>query len=308
VSEADGRAVNRLLWLTGLAVLGVAGTGVWAATSARAPRSDDPCAEQTTVLSELWDDDAKLRLAERVEALGPEFDPDGMVAEFDAWVAAWTWTRIDACRRAEADGRHFDALAPAALCLQRRSERFAAAIDLIRDGELEVAKQAQAFVAALEDPAPCLDHNYIRYELPLPPSPGRLVPALVMQQRLAEVELLMAGGLDKRARERIAEIEDAVAESGHLPSIAKFELLRFENLTQQERRHPAELQRITEAVGVAERAGADPLAARLLVAQLETLGHQHPMAALVETYAEGKVIRSDDAFAAEALARWRARR
>ena len=297
-----------LLWGTGLVVVGVAGTGVWVAASARVPETEDPCANQVTALTELWDEEAKVRLGDRIEALGPEFDRGALVAELDAWVDGWTWTRIDACRRDEADGKHFDALAPAALCLQRRSERFNAAVDLIRDGELEVARQAKAFVAALEDPAPCLDRNYTRYELPMPPSPGRLVPALVMQQRLAEIELLMAGGLDSRVRERLGEVEEAMIDSGHLPSIAKFELLRFENLSPQERRHPAELQRITEAVGVAERAGADPLAARLLVLQLEALGRHHPMAAMVETYAEAKVIRSDDEFAAAALARYRAER
>ena len=299
---------NGLLWGTGIVVLGVAGAGVWVAASARAPESDDPCAEQVTALTELWNDEAKARLGDRIEALGPEFDRDAMVGELDAWVENWTWTRTDACRRDEADGKHFDALAPAALCLQRRSERFNAAVDLIRDGEIEVARQAKAFIGALEDPAPCLDRNYTRYELPMPPSPGRLVPALVMQQRLAEIELLMAGGLDTRVRERLAEIEEALMDSGHLPSIAKFELLRFESLPPEDRRHPAELQRISEAVGVAERAGADPLAARLLVLQLEALGRHHPMAAMVETYAEAKVIRSDDEFAAAALARYRAER
>lgn len=306
-NDDDGRALHRVLWVMGLAVAMVAGVGVWSASSAKPSMEEDPCVDADNVMRELWTDEAKADLTVRLEALGVEAAPDAVVAGFGEYFDRWQWTRTDVCRRAAAQGRPFDQQSPGGRCLQRRTEQFAAAVDLVRDGDPEVARRAADFVAALEDPAPCLDSHYTRYDLPMPPTPAGLVPALVVQQRLAEIAMLLAGGLFERARERIGDIEDAVTEAGHLPSMAEYELLRFQALPAVERRHPAELMRMTEAIGVADRAGADPIAARLLVLQLETLPAEHPTLPMVEVLAEARVVRSGDELASEALARWRKR-
>jgi hypothetical protein len=305
--DEPDNAIHKVLWVMGIAVALVAGVGVWSASSARVPADEDPCVDADNVMRELWTEEAALDLSTRVESLDPELDADAIARGFGKYFDRWQWTRTDLCRRAAAEGRPFDQQTPGGRCLQRRTEQFAAAVDLVRDGDPDIAREAPRFVAALEDPAPCLDEHHTRYDLPMPPNPTGLVPALVVQQRLAEIEMLLAGGLHERALERIDDISDAVTEAGHLPSMAEYELLRFTALPAEARRHPAEIMRMTEAIGVSDRAGADPIAARLLVLQLATLGHHHPQRSMVEVLAEARVIRSGDSVAAEALDRWRAR-
>jgi hypothetical protein len=299
--DDDSGGVQRVLWGMGLAVALVAGVGVWSASSARAPVEEDRCVDAENVMREIWIEEAALDVRERLQSL--QIEPDPIVSGFDDYFERWQWTRTDVCRRAGAQGRPFDQQSPGARCLQRRTEQFAAAVDLIRDGEAEVAREAAKFVAALEDPGPCLDDHYTRYDLPMPPTPAGLVPALVVQQRLAEIEMLLAGGLNKRARDRVEDIADAVTETGHLPSMAEYELLRFMSLEPAQRRDPAELQRMTEAIGVADRAGADPVAARLMVLQLQTLDPGDPRRSMLQILAEARAIRSGDDFAAAALER-----
>ena len=85
--------------------------------------------------------------------------------------------------------------------------------------------------------------------------------------------------------------------------MAEYELLRFMSLEPEARRNPAELQRMTEAIAVADRAGADPVAARLMVLQLETLDVTDPRRAMLRILAEARAIRSGDDVAAAALER-----
>ena len=303
--DEDGTPLRRVLWVMGIAVAVVAGVGVWSASSARAPVETVTCEDAENVMREFWTDEVRLDLSSRIDALGPELDSEAIVHGFAEYFDHWQWTRTDLCRRAEAEGREYDPRSPGGRCLQRRIEQFAAAVDLIRDGEPEVAQAAPKFVAALEDPAPCLDEQATRYDLPMPSRPESLVHALAVQQRLAEIEMLRAGGLLERARKRIDEIEEAATDVTHLPSLAEYELIRLMTLDPEERRHPAEVLRMTEAIGLADHAGADPIAARLLVLQLETLGADHPSAKTLEVLAEAKIGRSGDPVAAEALERWR---
>ncbi len=303
--DEDGAPIRRLLWVMGIAVALVAGVGVWSASSARAPVEVDACEDEENVMREFWTDEVRLDLASRVDALGSEHDGNAIVGAFGEYFDRWQWTRTDLCRRAEAKGQEYDPRSPGGRCLQRRIEQFAAAVDLIRDGEPEVAEAAPKLVAALEDPAPCLDEQATRYDLPMPSRPESLVHALAVQQRLAEIELLRAGGLHERARKRVEEIEEAATHVTHLPSLAEYELVRLTTLDAEARRQPAELLRMTKAVALADRAGADPIAARLLVLQLEALGPDHPSAPTLEILAQGKIDRCGDPVAAAALERWR---
>ncbi|HWB76412.1 MAG TPA: serine/threonine-protein kinase [Nannocystaceae bacterium] len=137
----------------------LAGAALLAAGRWVAQADDDPCADAAAAIDGSWSSAHKDALRQALAGVsGPLRDATLNVLEpgFDAWADAWRAAASDACAATHVRGQQSsERLDARSDCLERARARFAAAIALYDDADVDAMVSAERLVAQLPDVAMC---------------------------------------------------------------------------------------------------------------------------------------------------------
>lgn len=203
------------------AVVGV--TAIAATGLVVAPR-DSPC-QGADDLSAVWGDDARSAVANAFAKLTVSHAADTAEAverRLDAYADGWRDMARDACEATHVQGRQSDlALDLRMACLARHRSALEAAVEVLRDVDREVAKNATRLVSELPRVAVCGDVERLSKRVPLPDDDAMRVEAQRIAAEYEAAEVLQNAGQLDRAR---ARLEPAIADAralGWQPLVAR---------------------------------------------------------------------------------------
>jgi tetratricopeptide (TPR) repeat protein/tRNA A-37 threonylcarbamoyl transferase component Bud32 len=200
------------LWVSGLAVLGVALLSGIAAAWLATPELIDDCAMIDAELDGTWDAQRREQLlATFADAGGPSggswLDESGELAAdaLDRWRSSWLDGRAQLCRaRAGGDPVVLDRQGA---CLERQRREVAAMIELLLAGTTETLREAPLAVRSLADPRACEHEARAGGPAAPPPAIAEAVERVREQLPRVEAELAMKQVPSARARAEALELQ-----------------------------------------------------------------------------------------------------
>ena len=208
--EAPGRSrKGQVLAAGGLAAVGL--TALAWSLAADEPHDDDPCASAAAVASELWNDDVRTTVQQRLGAVALPFasdTADRATAALDDYAQRLADARHEACAATRVRGeqseammnRRFDCLARAQVAL--RSTVHA----LSTPNDPTVVRNAVRTVLGLPDLDRCQDLTALGSAVPRPDDPNVEAEVSALEARLEEV----------RVKQRAGQHAQALADAGEL--------------------------------------------------------------------------------------------
>jgi tetratricopeptide (TPR) repeat protein len=244
---------RRRRWLLGLASLGSMVLVLAAALALQPelpPPPPPPCHGVETPVREVWTSERAQTLGERFAASKLVYAEDSrtrVVAGLDAWAAAWSTQRRDACEATELRREQSAELLDLRMaCLDQRLVSFTALVELLVEADATVVEKSIEAVEHLPPLEPCSDHAWLLARVRPPEDPELAAKVDALRQQFAHVDALVVAGKSTDALEP-AEAADREAISLEFPAtIAEAALTRG--------RVEQELGRFAEAQGSYERA------------------------------------------------------
>jgi hypothetical protein len=267
--ERDPSARRRAVGLA-LALAAAVGAGGWGL--ARQGAAPPPCTGPAFELAEVWSEERAAAVASAFAATGAAYAGDAarrVRPALDAWAAAWTGMRREACE-AHARGEQSDALLDLRMaCLARRRAGFAALVGLLAEADAAAVARAWEAAEGLPEVAGCGDVAALTAETPPPEAAEEAAEVAALRGRAAEVEAqVRAGRLGAAASAGEATLARAEA-LGFAPATAEAALALGAVRLEQGRGEDAEraLTQATQAgiSGRADRVAAEALARRAFV-------------------------------------------
>jgi eukaryotic-like serine/threonine-protein kinase len=272
--ESDGARPRRTAIAFAAAL--VVGLGAWGVGyAASSPRRT--CSEAAAGMRGVWDEVRKREASAAFHATGlPYADDAWRVVQNagDAYAAAWTAARSDACEATRVRGEQSDAMFTLRTeCLDRRLGELRAASDLLARADRDVVEHAAAAVSRLPPIASCNDTAELVASVRPPEDPEVKKRVVAMRQELDRVRALEAAGKYKDAlpdARRDALTAGAIA---YRPIQAEALYLRgvLESDTTD---YATAVSTFYDAVGAAEAGRDDELAAEIWTALVALLGRQ----------------------------------
>ncbi|HWB78761.1 MAG TPA: serine/threonine-protein kinase [Nannocystaceae bacterium] len=191
----------------GLALVAVAGAGY----GARGLHTEGPCDGDRTRFEQVWDDDVRASLAERLVTSPGEFDALAPLA--DDWIARWQRSRAQAC--GELDGEDARAALLQVSCLDRRFVQLRSTLAVIREPALG-RMPAALMLGGVQAPERCLEGAVL---LDIEPSYGTPVARGLSEQLAPDIDrieaLRLAGRLDEGLAVAIGVVAQAEIDGDH---------------------------------------------------------------------------------------------
>ncbi len=191
----------------------------------------DPCSGAALQLREVWDEDVRAGLRQRLVGDAGEWTTPARVwqqlaSELDSYTASWRAAYTEACeatvvrreQSAEIQARRMR-------CLDRRRRDLAALTEGLAGGHAKTHDRALRLVATLKPTARCLDHDYLLDQTDVPEDPEVAARVERLQRELAELRALeYTGEQDKAATLAAAALVKAES-LGYQPLEAEAALL-----------------------------------------------------------------------------------
>jgi tetratricopeptide (TPR) repeat protein/predicted Ser/Thr protein kinase len=204
------RLRRRLLAAGAFVVAALAGTSVYALTSA--PRCEGAADE----VAEVWDVSRRGAIESGMLASGRPHASDSVTrvgASIDRYTARWVEMRTEACEATAAGEQSAELLDLRMACLDRRLEEVDALVDVVTDGDPDVADGATLAASSLPSLEQCRRAETIAAELRPPTDPAEAAAVADLQLELARLGILARSGDASRT---IADAEALVAKARHL--------------------------------------------------------------------------------------------
>ncbi|MBZ5712624.1 serine/threonine-protein kinase [Nannocystis pusilla] len=227
--RSEARAARRRpMILAGVAACLGAGVAAGLGAFDRAPA----CADTDAALAGVWDPPRRDAVVAAFTAAcaGEGTCPEGLVTrtttQLDAYAAAWSRARVDACEATHVRGEQSpDLLDRRMLCLGERLQALDALVDVWMTVDPATAAEAPTVVAALPPVEPCADPAHLMARL-VPPADPRLAAAVdAVRARLAEATALGRVGRKSAAVDLTRRQLDDDATQAYAPLRAEVDVL-----------------------------------------------------------------------------------
>ncbi len=201
-----------------LGFVGMLGALIWTTSSlldhagATAAR---PCTDMADKLDGVWDDARRRELATLVRADSSsqsEEDWSRLERDIDAYAKVWVDARVEACEATMRGEQSGELLDRRMACLDARLVRFAATLELLREGDAAMLRSAVDALAGLPRIELCADTERLMAER-APPDMPELAAALarVDEQLAAASAAASLGQIERAATLADAAVGDALA-------------------------------------------------------------------------------------------------
>jgi tetratricopeptide (TPR) repeat protein len=223
-------SARRRAWLVGggavVAAGGVAGALVLALRGHAGP---DACGGASERFAEVWGDPQRAALERAFTATHAPFAAASLATvshELDAYGSAWRHTYEDSCRATHV--RHeqsAELLDLRSACLANRRTDVGALVDLFKEADTKVVRNAVAAVSALPPIADCDDVTALQSPVRMPAEPEKRKAIDDARTELARVDALFAAGRYKDALARATALYERVRTVAYRPLTAEVALL-----------------------------------------------------------------------------------
>ncbi|HFE47535.1 MAG TPA: hypothetical protein ENJ18_18945 [Nannocystis exedens] len=251
---------RRKRWL-GATTLGLSAALIGGGLQAQAV--DEICRASALASAEIWNDDIREQLHERLASLPQEtrssIEP-ALLRGLGNYADEWATQGQAACI-GNRDGDRSDTLFDAQVrCLDRRRSAFSHAITTILNGNAATLNNATMLVAKLPPVAYCADQDALLAEVLPPEDPQIKADVESLRKRLARAEVLASAGQPQAGLDAAIRLRDAIQATSYKPLLAEASLA--EGRMRVDTREPAlALKAFDAAFIVATESGADALAA-----------------------------------------------
>ncbi|MFV8752968.1 protein kinase domain-containing protein [Nannocystaceae bacterium ST9] len=264
----------------GWALAGTLGLMLAALTSAvlieREPAAIDVCEGAEQAFADAFDDDDRAAIGQRFADSGAQATAALLLPRLDAWTDEWHLGWREACEATHVRHEQSEELLDRRMsCLERRRRRFAAFIELLRNGEGTLTREALAALAAVGSPAQCSERDELLARMPPPSEPERRATIERLAGELDEIAMLLEANELVRAEQRLTALAPELEAADWPPLLAELHALRGDTLGRRREFERADPE-LTLAIDQAIAIGDDRLAVHALADQAEYLGEWKP--------------------------------
>jgi tetratricopeptide (TPR) repeat protein len=188
-----------------------------------------PCEGTDAPLRARWGDEHRASIADAFARTQLAYAGEAAAAtvrELDAWAAAWSSARVDACEatavRREQSAELLDLRMA---CLDRRLTGFAAAVDVLVAADAKAVERATSLATILPDLRPCNDAAALLSRIP-PPDAAQTAVVAELRDAIDRARADVSLGRTAAACAALAELSTRAAELGYAPVHAEVELAR----------------------------------------------------------------------------------
>ena len=272
------RAASRPRRRAGVALSAAAGLVIAGAVADLGLFADaDPCAAARGELAAVWNDEREQALRASFAATGLTFADaasERVSARLDAYAAAWTGARVDACEAAQVHRSQSPLLFDLRMvCLERRERALRTLVDTLVAADRSTVQEAVDSAATLPAIEPCSAAESLVRTLPPPEDPETALAVARARELLARGEAQRTTG---HYSEGLALADDAAARTAtlaHEPAHAEALALRGRILGHMGDLAAAEAT-LLDAAELAEASRHDELASDVWL-DLMRLANQH---------------------------------
>ena len=278
-----------------MALVAVAGVGLWRGTHS-SPRA---CGESSDALRNAWDDTRKQTVEAAFAATGLPYAGDvsrNVVRSLDAYAAAWSAMRNDACEATRVRGVQSGELMDLRMqCLDHRLEELKAQVDLFVTADARVVENAIQAAQSLTRLDGCADAAALRAPVRPPSDPAMRARVEKLRKNLARAKAYSASG---KITDGLAIAEPAVIEAraiGYRPAEAEA-LLSVARLYDSAGKYEDAERSLRDAAMAAEAGRDDLSATRALSLLVWVVGERRgkiPEARELARQAQAKIERLD---------------
>jgi tetratricopeptide (TPR) repeat protein len=202
-------------------------------------RREDPCAGAERALAEVWSPSRRDQLAQRFTATGLPYAADAAASvsrRLDAYGAAWTEARAQACSAAQADPQ-VDAPedVPSARCVERRRRDLGALVDVLIDADAALVERASEALGGLRSLETCFNPALGFGDVPLPADADAREVVESMRDELGRVNAFALAGRRHEALELATEVHGEAVRLGDVALLAESALMYGAALADQGR-------------------------------------------------------------------------
>jgi len=257
----------------------------------------DRCRGAETRLAGVWDGARRVALRSAFAATGSATAVDAadrVVAQLDAYAAAWTHARTDAREATYVRGEQSEMRLDLRMaCLDRRLGELRAQADLFAAADAQLVAKASEAASKLTPLGGCTDARALESVVPPPDDPSLRARVDALRARLAQAKVLEDAGKYKDGLAAATRLADEAAPLGYPPLTAEA-LARRASLEEYTGAAPAAVDTLGRALPLAAEGHDDTLVARLWPDLLFTVGlglaearEQYRRAVEIETRALG---------------------
>ncbi len=215
---ADPRRRRRRLGAWALAVATLAGATAAVAIAARG--QDRTCEGFERELVGVWDAEHKQRVRAAIEGTGQSYATAswrGVEQRLDDYAQRWLAARRDACEATQRGAQSGELLDLRMRCLDDRFEHFTATIEVLRNADADVVRNAIEAVAGLPGLQRCADIEALTAELPAPEDAALAERVAAIDDRLIEAKTLERAGKYERGLELATSLATEAEQLGYEP-------------------------------------------------------------------------------------------
>ncbi|MEZ4453824.1 MAG: serine/threonine-protein kinase [Nannocystaceae bacterium] len=179
--------------------LGAGALGLTVAGALLVPRlAADPCADAGAELAQVWSDERRATVKAAFAATGLPFAADAWTRldeQLDAYAAAWTRARVDACEAVEVRRSHSPRLFDRRmLCLERRERAFRSLVDTFAVADARSVAEAISAASSLPAIEPCNDGELLDRGVEPPATRAAEIAVAQARETIARADAQWATG------------------------------------------------------------------------------------------------------------------
>ena len=214
-------------------------------------------------------------IEQRFAALDEPETARRLLARLDQWTASWRAGWEGACRSSASGSASVELYSAQLSCLERRRHRFASYVELLREADAALARQAIEGLDQVGSPAACSDRELVLAQVEPPEDPDLRARVEQLAGRLDEAHALSLAGRLDAAEAALEQLSEPIAATQWRPLAAEFHRLRGHNRGRQ-RDFAGSERDLVEAIAGALAVGDDRLAVIALANQAEFICDWQP--------------------------------